>query len=58
MANIRPFPSGRPPKELASRVASVPYDVVDTAEARAELEGTHVEDERQADEDQAMRAVE
>ena len=35
MANIRPFPSGRPPKELAASVASVPYDVVDTAEARA-----------------------
>jgi len=35
MARIRPFPSGRPPRRLASRVASVPYDVVDTREARA-----------------------
>ena len=34
MAEIRPFPSGRPTRELAPRVASVPYDVVDTAEAR------------------------
>jgi uncharacterized protein (DUF1015 family) len=35
MAQIRPFPSGRPPAALAARVASVPYDVVDTAEALA-----------------------
>ena len=35
MARIRPFPSGRPPRKLAPRVASVPYDVVDTREARA-----------------------
>ena len=35
MARIRPFPSGRPPRRLAARVASVPYDVVDTREARA-----------------------
>ena len=35
MARIRPFPSGRPPRNLAARVASVPYDVVDTREARA-----------------------
>ena len=34
MARIRPFPSGRPTRKLASRVASVPYDVVDTREAR------------------------
>lgn len=39
MARIRPFPSGRPPRKLASRVASVPYDVVDTREARALAEG-------------------
>ncbi len=42
MANIRPFPSGRPPKELAASVASVPYDVVDTAEARALAHGNPV----------------
>src|SRR5713226_5829120 len=42
MAEIRPFPSFRPPAVLASRVASVPYDVVDTAEARALAEGNPV----------------
>jgi uncharacterized protein (DUF1015 family) len=35
MARLRPFPSGRPTRALAARVASVPYDVVDTREARA-----------------------
>ena len=39
MARIRPFPSGRPPKAIAARVASVPYDVVDTKEALALAEG-------------------
>ena len=42
MAEIRPFPSGRPPKALAERVASVPYDVVDTAEASKLAEGNPV----------------
>ncbi|HQQ78011.1 MAG TPA: DUF1015 family protein [Thermoanaerobaculia bacterium] len=42
MARIRPFRSGRPPKALAARVASVPYDVVDTKEARALAEGNPV----------------
>jgi uncharacterized protein (DUF1015 family) len=42
MARIRPFPSGRPPKALAPRVASVPYDVVDTKEARALAAGNAV----------------
>lgn len=42
MAQIKPFPSGRPPASLAPRVASVPYDVVDTAEARALAEGNPV----------------
>ncbi len=42
MAQIRPFLSGRPPKALAARVASVPYDVVDTAEARALAAGNAV----------------
>jgi uncharacterized protein (DUF1015 family) len=32
---IRAFQAWRPPSELASKVASPPYDVVDTAEARA-----------------------
>ncbi len=39
MARLRPFPSGRPPRALASRVASVPYDVVDSREARALAKG-------------------
>jgi uncharacterized protein (DUF1015 family) len=42
MAAIRAFPSGRPPTSLAAQVASVPYDVVDTAEARALAEGNPV----------------
>ena len=33
--NIRPFAAVRPTSEAAPLVASVPYDVVDTAEARA-----------------------
>ena len=36
---IRPFAALRPSKEDAAAVASVPYDVVDTAEARALAEG-------------------
>lgn len=39
MAIIRPFPGLRPPKELAARVASVPYDVINTQEARKLAEG-------------------
>jgi uncharacterized protein (DUF1015 family) len=35
MAVVRPFPALRPRPELASRIASVPYDVVNTDEARA-----------------------
>ena len=42
MADIRPFPASRPPKPLAPRVASVPYDVVDTAEALKLAEGNPV----------------
>jgi uncharacterized protein (DUF1015 family) len=34
MATLRPFRAVRPTREHAARVASVPYDVVDTAEAR------------------------
>ena len=33
--HIRPFSAVRPTPEKASAVAAVPYDVVDTAEARA-----------------------
>lgn len=35
MANIRPFSALRPPADRVKEVASVPYDVVNTAEARA-----------------------
>lgn len=34
MATIRPFKALRPPAERATQVAAVPYDVVNTAEAR------------------------
>ena len=39
MIHIHPFPAELPRAEKASRVASVPYDVVSTAEARALAEG-------------------
>ena len=39
MAVIRPFRALRPPAERAHAVASVPYDVVNTEEARALAEG-------------------
>ncbi len=42
MARIRPFRSARPPRTLAARVASVPYDVVDTKEARALAAGNPI----------------
>jgi uncharacterized protein (DUF1015 family) len=42
MIQIRPIPCGRPPKALASKVASVPYDVVDTCEARELAAGNPV----------------
>ena len=35
MAVIRPFRAVRPARDAASRVAAVPYDVVDVEEARA-----------------------
>ncbi|HTQ28051.1 MAG TPA: DUF1015 family protein [Puia sp.] len=38
MANIQPFKALRPKPDLASRVASRPYDVLSSAEARAEAE--------------------
>jgi uncharacterized protein (DUF1015 family) len=39
MATLHPFRALRPRPEAASQVAAVPYDVVDTAEARALAEG-------------------
>ncbi|HYN42351.1 MAG TPA: DUF1015 family protein, partial [Thermoanaerobaculia bacterium] len=42
MAQIRPFPSSRPAPSRAREVASVPYDVIDTNEARALAAGNPV----------------
>lgn len=39
MIRIHPFAAERPPADKASSVASVPYDVVSTAEARTKAEG-------------------
>src|SRR5688572_31456553 len=39
MAQLHPFRAWRPPAEVAREVASVPYDVIDTAEARAMAKG-------------------
>ncbi len=39
MAVLRPLKALRPPPDLAAQVASVPYDVVDTREARALADG-------------------
>jgi uncharacterized protein (DUF1015 family) len=39
MSAIRPFQALRPVPETAARVSSVPYDVVNTEEARAQAEG-------------------
>lgn len=37
MADIRPFKALRPKAELANKIASLPYDVMDTKEARVEI---------------------
>lgn len=39
MAIIKPFKGLRPPKEIVTEVASRPYDVLDSDEARTEAEG-------------------
>src|SRR5512139_657531 len=39
MAKVRPFRAFRPPPSLAPEVASPPYDVISTAEARELAEG-------------------
>ena len=36
MAKVKPFRGIRPPKELIEKVASRPYDVLNSDEARAE----------------------
>ena len=42
MAKVRPFRGVRPPRELVERVESRPYDVLSSAEARAEAEGNEM----------------
>lgn len=39
MAKVKPFRGIRPPKDLVTQVASRPYDVLNSEEARAEAEG-------------------
>ena len=39
MAIIKPFKGIRPPQELVEQVASRPYDVLNSAEAREEAKG-------------------
>ena len=39
MAKVKPFKGIRPPKEMVTEVASRPYDVLNSAEARQEAEG-------------------
>ncbi|MEG2820967.1 MAG: DUF1015 family protein, partial [Muribaculaceae bacterium] len=39
MAKIKPFKGVRPPKELVTQVASRPYDVLSSEEARKEATG-------------------
>ncbi|MFN2437990.1 MAG: DUF1015 domain-containing protein [Chitinophagaceae bacterium] len=42
MANIKPFKALRPQKEYAAQVASKPYDVLNSEEARKETAGNHL----------------
>ncbi len=39
MAKIKPFKGVRPPKDLVTKVASRPYDVLNSEEARSEAQG-------------------
>ena len=39
MAKVRPFRGVRPPRKFVTEVASRPYDVLNSEEARAEAEG-------------------
>ncbi|MDE6826187.1 MAG: DUF1015 domain-containing protein, partial [Paramuribaculum sp.] len=39
MAKVKPFKGLRPPRELVTKVASRPYDVLNSHEALAEAEG-------------------
>ncbi len=38
MADVKPFRALRPPKDKAEHIAALPYDVMNTAEAKAEIE--------------------
>ena len=42
MATIKPFKGVRPPQNLVEKVASRPYDVLNSEEARAEAEGNEM----------------
>ncbi|MDE5902795.1 MAG: DUF1015 domain-containing protein [Muribaculaceae bacterium] len=42
MAKVKPFKGVRPPKNLVEKVASRPYDVLNSEEARAEAEGNEM----------------
>lgn len=42
MAKIKPFKGLRPPKDLVSKVVARPYDVLNSAEARAEAAGNEM----------------
>lgn len=42
MATVKPFPGLRPKKDLAAKVASPPYDVLNTEEARAMADGNSI----------------
>lgn len=39
MAKVKPFKGVRPPRNLVEQVASRPYDVLNSEEARKEAEG-------------------
>ncbi|MFV0396947.1 MAG: DUF1015 family protein, partial [Bacteroidales bacterium] len=42
MAKVKPFKGIRPPQNLVEKVASRPYDVLNSEEARAEAEGNEM----------------
>ena len=44
MARIKPFKGIRPPKDLIEQVASRPYDVLNSEEAREEAKGNQTGD--------------
>ena len=47
MAIIKPFKGVRPPQDLVEQVASRPYDVLNSAEAREEAKGNELGKPRQ-----------